>query len=238
MQDLRFLVFLLEGIAAISGLYYYQKNPADKAAGFFAYFLLFTFFVETIGLFPAAIYWNEKLHFLKQTFLYRTFWLYNPYLILSFIAYVLYFKWNISNEKTSKFVNKILILYAVICSVNLIFSDVFFQSNSVVTYVLGTLFLLGVIFYFYFEILLSSKILSIKREISFYISFAALLYFLTTTPIFIYFKYFTGQSPGFVELSSIVMISMNIFMYSSYSIAFLWLANKKIASPNEMEDAL
>ena len=226
MQDLRFLVFLLEGVAAISGLYYFKNNLDDKAAGFFAYFLLFTFFVESVGFFPAVIYWNEELHFLKQTFLYRTFWLYNPYLILSFIAYILYFKWNISMG-TRKTIKKGLIIYFIICVANLMFSDVFFISNSSLTYVLGSFFLSGVIFYYYFEILSSSKILNIKREISFYISFSALLYFLTTTPIFIYFKYFTGQSPQFVQLSSLIMITMNILMYSCYSLAFLWLANKK-----------
>lgn len=235
MQDLRFLVFLLEGVAAISGLYYFKKNPDDKATGFFAYFLLFTFFVESVGFFPAIIYWNEELHFLKQTLWYRTFWLYNPYLVISFIAYILYFKWNISKDKTRKIINKGLILYFIICVANLIFTDVFFKSNSSLTYVLGSFFLSGMIFYYYFEILSSSKILNIKREISFYISIPALLYFLTTTPIFIYFKYFTGQSPQFVQLSSLIMITMNILMYSSYSFALLWLANKKKTSPENLK---
>lgn len=238
MQDLRFLVFLLEAVAAISGLYYYRKNPTDKAIGFFSYFLLFTFFVETIGFLPAIIYWNEPLHFLKNTFWYKNFWLFNPYLIISFISYILYFKWNISNEKTGKLIDKLLIVYVLICIVNLMVSDVFFQSNSAVTYILGSIFLLGVIFYYYFEILLSSKILIIKREISFYISFAALLYFLCTTPIIIYFKYFTNKSPEFVELSSIVLIALNILMYSSYSIAFLWLAKKKKIYPKNLINAL
>ncbi|SKB38326.1 hypothetical protein SAMN05660776_0858 [Salegentibacter holothuriorum] len=237
MQDLRFLVILLEGLAAICGLYYYKKNPTIQTVGFFSYFLLFTFFVESIGLFPAAIYWNEELHFLKQTFWYKNFWLYNPYQIISFVVYIHYFKWNISNNKTRKFIDKALLLYVIICITNLIFSDVLLKSHSVVTYLLGSFFLLGVIFYYYFEILLSSKILNIKREISFYISFPALLFFLTTAPIFIYFKYFTSKSPEFVELSSWVLIGMNIFMYSSYSIAFLWLANRRKRTSKNITNA-
>lgn len=237
MQDLRFLVFLLEGLAAICGLYFYKKNPTIKTVGFFSYFLLLTFFVETIGWFPAIIYWNTPLHFLKDSFWYRNFWLFNPYLIISFLVYILYFKWNISSKKIRKLIDKALLLYVIICIANLIFSDVFLQSNSVVTYVLGSFFLLGVIFYYYYEILLSSKILNIKKEISFYISFAALLYFLTTTPIFIYFKYFNDKSPEFVELSSLIMIAMNIFMYGSYSVAFLSLANKKKPTSKNLKNA-
>ncbi len=231
MQNLTFLVILLEGIAAISGLYYYQKKPTDKAVGFFSYFLLLTFFVEALAAIPKIIYWNEPLHFLKNTFLYSNFWLYNPYLIISFVVYILYFTWNISNKKIRQIINRGLILYVIICIANLIFSDVFFKSHSVVTYLTGTFLLLGVIFYYYFEILLSSKILSIKREISFYISFVALLFFLTSTPILIYYKYYTSQSPEFIKLSKSVIVGLNIFMYSSYSIAFLWLANKKKIYP-------
>ena len=103
MQDLRFLVFLLEGLAAICGLYFYKKNPTIKTVGFFSYFLLLTFFVETIGWFPAIIYWNTPLHFLKDSFWYRNFWLFNPYLIISFLVYILYFKWNISRIRTRFF---------------------------------------------------------------------------------------------------------------------------------------
>ena len=99
MQILIFLVILLEGFAAISGLYYYKKKPTDKAVGFFAYFLLLTYFIEIIGTIPTIIYWNEPLHYLKGTFWYQNFWLHNPYLIISFVVYILYFYWNISNKK-------------------------------------------------------------------------------------------------------------------------------------------
>ena len=237
MQNLGFLVILLEGFAAISGLYYFKKKPTDKAVGFFSYFLLLTFFVEVLALIPTIIYWNESLHFLKDTFLYSNFWLYNPYLIISFVVYILYFTWNISNRKIRQVVNTSLIFYTIICVINLIFSDVFFKSHSVVTYILGNFLLLGVIFYYYFEVLLSSKILNIKREISFYISFPALLFFLTTTPILIYYKYYTTQSPEFIKLSRSVLIGLSIFMYSSYSIAFLSLANKRKPTSKNIKNA-
>ncbi len=227
MQDFRYLVYLLEAVAAVTGLYYYQKNPADKAVGFFSFFLLATYIVETIGLIPTIIYRWEELHFLKSSFWYRNHWLFNPYVLVSFLVYIYYFSKNLENRKARKWIKKILILYTVICLLNLFLTDVFLNTVSVVTYGLGSFFLITVVFYYYYEILVSSKILNIKREISFYISIPALLFFLTTTPIFIYSKYFTNQSPEFVKLSSLVMIIMNVFMYGVYSFAFLWLANKK-----------
>lgn len=236
MENLTFLVILLEGFAGVSGIYYHKKNPANKSIKFFAYFLLFTYFVEIVGLIPVIIHWNESLHFLKDGFWYRNFWLYNPYLIISFVVYILYFRKNISNKKVKKTISISLVLYVIICIANLILSDVFLNSNSILTFIGGSFFLVAVIFYYYFEILLSPKILNIKREISFFISFPALLYFLCTIPVIIYYKYFTYKSPEFVELSSWVLVIMNIIMYGAYSIAFLCLANRK-SRPKTVKNA-
>ncbi|MCM4159806.1 hypothetical protein FHG64_15770 [Antarcticibacterium flavum] len=236
MQDLRFLVFLLEGIAAFAGIYFYRNNPGNKAAGMFAYFLLITYVVEAIGFFPAMIYWNESIHFLKDGFFYKNFWLYNPYIILSFVVYLTFFRKNIRNKKTSDFLKKLIIIYAFACILFLVFTDVFFRTTSTFTYLTGSVLLLAVIFYYYFEILLSNRILNIKRDISFYISLGAVVHFLTTTPIFIYFNYFTNKSPEFIQLSSAVMIAMNIFMYSTYSFGFFFLSHKAIGKKKLAKD--
>lgn len=227
MQDLRFLVFLLEGTAGVAGLYFYLNHPSNKAAGMFSYFLILTYLVEAIGLFPAVIYWNESLHFLKDSFLSRNYWLYNPYLIISFVVYLLFFRENIRNRRTSKVLGKVITVYAIASILVLIFTDVFLKTISTFTYITGSILLLGFIFYYYFEILLSNRILNIKRDISFYISIGAVVYFLTTTPIFIYFNYFTNKSPEFVQLSSAVIIAMNILMYSTYILGFLILGKKQ-----------
>lgn len=238
MQDLRFLVFLLEGTAAVAGLYFYKKHPGNKAAGMFAYFLLITYVVEAIGFFPAMIYWNEFLHFLKDGFFYKNFWLYNPYLIISFVVYLTFFRKNIHNEKVSELLKKLIGVYAAACILVLIFTDVFFNTISTFTYVTGSILLLALIFYYYFEILLSNRILNIKRDISFYISLGAVVHFLTTTPIFIYFNYFTNKSPEFIQLSSAVMIAMNIFMYSTYTFGFLFLTHKTSKNKEPVKDSL
>ncbi|HSI68928.1 MAG TPA: hypothetical protein VK941_01760 [Gillisia sp.] len=226
MQDLRYLVFLLEGAAALAGLYYYKNNPGNKAAGMFAYFLLLTYFVEAIGLFPAMIYWNKSLHFLQDGFFYKNFWLYNPYLIVSFVVYLTFFRKNIRNKRVNRVMKLSVIAYTIASIMVLLFTDVYLNTTSTFTYVTGSILLLGFIFYYYFEILLSYRILNIKRDISFYISIGAVVYFLTTTPIFIYFVYFTNKSPDFVRLSSMVMIAMNIFMYTTYTLSFMLLAKK------------
>lgn len=238
MQELRYLVFLLEGLAAVSALYYYKKKPANKSAGFFAYFLLTVYFVETIAWIPTVIYRWENLHFLKNSFWYQNYWIHNPFLIISFLAYGYYFKIQLLNFKARKFINIGLIVYLLGCSTNLVLSKVYLKSFSVLSYVAGSLMLLGIIFYYYLEILQSQKILIIKKELGFYISVVSFIYYLSCTPIFIYYKYFNSLSPGFVELSTWVLVSMNIFMYSTYTFAFVWLANKTKPSTKNLKNGI
>lgn len=227
MEELRFLVYLLEGVAAISG-FYYLRTAIDRPTRYFVYFLLITFFVETIGLFPAIIYYNEELHFLKETFLAQNYWLYNPFLIISCLVYINYFKWNTNNIVRIKILNIFSIFYLISAGINLLFSNVFFVSFSSYSSIVGTILILISIGFYFYELLLSDKILSIKRNIAFYISVGALVFYLVSTPFFIYFKYFDfAISPEFVKLHSHIFMSANIFMYSCFTIGFLICSQKK-----------
>ncbi len=236
MKDLNYLVYLLEGVAAVSALFYYKKKPADKSAGFFAYFLLATYIVETIAWIPTIIYRWEELHFLRDGFWYQNFWIHNPFLIITFLVYGYYFNTQLINNKAKQIVKFTLIIYFLACLINLLFSGVFLESFSVLSYVGGSLMLLAIIFYYYLEILQSHKILNLQKELGFYISGVAFIYYLSCTPLFIYFQYFNNLSPGFVELNTWILISMNIFMYTSYSFVFLRLAKK--SSHNKLKNAL
>lgn len=237
MLELRFLVYLLEGIAAVCCFYYLGKNPEDKATRILGYLLLITYLVESLGDIPTIIYRYKNLHFLKETFLSNNFWLYNPYLIINFLILIHYFKMQLHNLKLIKIINISLILYLISCTLNLIFSNDYFTTNSPFTFVFGSLFLLIVIFLYYFEVLMSSRILNITKEISFYISIGAVIFYLCTTPIVIYFTHFNSFSSAFGKLSSIILIATNIFMYGTFSIAFLCLANKKKPSPKRLKNA-
>ncbi|GHA29608.1 hypothetical protein GCM10007103_08550 [Salinimicrobium marinum] len=227
MQSFRFLVYLLEAVAAVAGFYYLLKKPENKPVRNFVYFLLFTFFIETIGHIPLIIYRNESLYFLKNTFLGNNYWLFNPYLILNFLVYVSFFKWNLSRKHFVKILNISLSVYLLVTVLNLLFTDVFFVTNSALTYLGGTLLLLVAIFMYYYELLTSSRILEIKREVSFYISVGALFFYLIVSPVFIYFRYFNTQSPGFVQLSTYIMIAANIFMYTCFTFGFILCSRKK-----------
>lgn len=237
MLELRFLVYLLEGVAATCCFYYLGKNPNDKPTKILGYFLLITYLVESLGDIPNIIYRYESLHFLMETFLSNNFWLYNPYLIINFLVLIHYFKLQLRNAKLIKMIDVLMIIYLIGCITNLIFSNDFFTTNSPFTFVLGSLFLLNVIFLYYFKVLKSSKLLIITKEISFYISIGTVIFYLCTTPIVIYFNYFDSFTSAFGKLSSFILVATNIFMYSTFSIAFVWLANKKKPPSKNLKNA-
>jgi hypothetical protein len=228
MEGLRFIAYLLEAVAIVAGFYFLRHKPLDTVTRYFVYFLVLTFSIETIGHIPTLIYYYEELHFLKDTFWAQNFWLFNPYLILSFLVYINYFKWKINSLGARKILNILSVFYLVTAIGNLIFSDVFFTTFSSYTYMMGTLLVFLSISYYYYEILTSDRILVIKNSISFYISVAALIFHLVSTPLFIYFKYFDRSlSPEFINFYLILFMSVNIFMYTCFSIGFAICSQKK-----------
>ena len=133
MRELFFVSLFLEGFSAIAGIYYMKRNPSDFENKLLTYFLFLTFTTETIGLIPAVIYYNEALHYLKDTAWYGNFWLFNPYLIVSFAFYCFYFGYSLQSKNFKKILNYLVLVYAISSFLILVFSDVLFVSYSMFT---------------------------------------------------------------------------------------------------------
>lgn len=227
MDALHYLAYLLEGVAAVCGFYYFRKQPADKAAGLFAWFLLFTYLVESIGHIPYMIYRNEALYYLKDSFWGQNYWLFNPYLILSFVFYSNYFRMKLKEIRIKKTLKILIVIYFFTAVINLIFSDVYLVTFSSYTYIVGTLLIFLSISFYYYEMIKSERILSISKDLSFYVSIGVLIFHLATTPFFIYFRYFRlSVSPEFVNLYGWVSTLVNIFLYLTFSLTFLYCSGR------------
>ncbi len=225
---LLFATKLLQGFSFIAGIYYLKRHPTDLSNKLFTYFLLFTFIIETIGTIPAVIYHHQVLNHLKDTLWYSNFWLYNPYLVISFAFYCYYFGRNLQSRILKNILNYSVIVFVISSSLILIFSDVLFVSNSYFTLFVGiALLFLAISFYFY-ELLQDEKILEIKRSVKFYVSVAFLVFNLISLPLWIYFKYFSNAiSPEFVKLYQSIFYLSNVLLYSTYIFAFIYCAQEK-----------
>ncbi|SEM23227.1 hypothetical protein SAMN04487910_4493 [Aquimarina amphilecti] len=220
-------VHLLELIAAIFGTFYIFKYREDKSTRYFTYFLWLTVFVETVGLIPNIIQSVESFGHLKETFWNQNFWLYNTYLILSFLFYLNYVKMNLKSSKLKKVLMIFFLIYGLSTIVNLVFSKVLFEAYSAYSFVVGSILLFFSIGLYYYEILQSNAILNFSRSIPFYFSVGTLVFHLCVTPLFIYSRYYSNRtSPEFVEVYALILTIANIFMYTCYIIGFLICSKK------------
>ncbi len=226
------LVFLLELGAAMAGTIFIAKSGnSPLAIKIFVYYLWFMVFVETLGLYPIYAYFSNytSLSFIKDTPFERNYWLYNIHKVVSFMAYLSLFIVQIGSKKTRGILWILLIMFAVSSVVNLMLSGVFFIRHAAFTTFFGTLLLVVVIFIYYYELLRSDRILKFHYDPVFFISVGALVWNLVVTPLFIYNKYFSLQSPDFIMLHSGILKLANVFLYGSI-IAGFWLSfkNQKI----------
>jgi len=227
------LIYLLEIGAAIAGtIYLVRKKLRPPYTQLFVAYLWLVVFVETIGFYPTYNYFTNfaAMPFVEGTRFERNSWLYNSYSIIKFAIFYIFFIGQLQNKKSIKFFRWITVLFVVSAILNLLFTDVFFERSSAYTFIVGAVILMGLIFVYYFELLKSDKILVFYKSLVFYISVGLLLWHVTTTPLFIYNKYFTLASPEFVKLHSNILDASNIFLYGIYIAAFFYCSSNKLSS--------
>ncbi len=218
--DYSYLLFEL--ISAIAGSLYISKYREDKNSRYFVWFLWITFAVELFGTIPSLIYYFDLFPSLKGTFLESNDWLFNVFFIFNFCFYVYYFSLNYKTKKLKNFMIYLAVIYALGSVVNLLLTDVYFNSISSFTYTVGTILLFfGGILYL-FEMLQSDNILVFYRTIPFYIAIGSMIFHLAVTPLFIYDKYYVlEKNPELVKVSRLIFNTAIIFLYSCYTIGFV-----------------
>lgn len=218
------LIYILEVGAAIAGTIYLRKvTLPEKGVRLFVYYLWLVVFVEFVGLYPSYAYFFDykKLGFIKGTLFERNYWWYNSYTVIKFIVLYVFFILQLepAARRTKLFVISALFILSFI--IHLIFGDAFFKAHSAYMSVTGTLYLMILIFLYHFEILKSDRILKFYRSMPFYISIGILIWHLSITPVLIYNKYFSLQSPDFVYFQMVLLKSINIFLYGILILGFM-----------------
>lgn len=229
------LFYLLEVGAAISGIWYLNKRPHSSIeTKIFVAYLWVIVFVELIGLYPSIAYFTDykMFSFTKDSPIERNFWWYNSLNLISIYSYSVYFTAQLKNKKIRKIFWTLTLILLLTATINLIFFEGFFSSYSAINSIMGTVILVVLILFYYWELLKSDKLLNFYQSLSFYISVAVLIWFLVITPLFIYSKYFSLQNSEFVSFHSWILKVCNIFLYGTFIFGFL------ICSKRESNKAL
>lgn len=216
-------------LAAISGNFYLKKGKQPKKWNkYFVKFLWLTFFVEFLGLYAAVGYYSDYnyLSCIKDTPFADNSWLFNLFLIFNFAFLAAYFSSFIENEIIQKVIAWLIILYVLISSGYLIYTDVFFKYFSRVSVFLGSVLLIISILLFYYQILKSEKLLKLKGYLPFYLSIGCGIFYLCTTPLFLYTNYLSIEDVVFLQFYQYVLFIANIFMYLFYALSFVVCSRK------------
>lgn len=224
------LIYILEVGAAIAGSIYLRKVAfPEKGVRLFVYYLWLVVFVEIVGLYPsyAYIYDYNRLGFIKGTLFERNFWWYNSYNVMKFLVLYVFFILQLNSPAKRRKLYAISGLVISSFIIDQIFSGDYFKSYSAYMAIAGTLYLVILIMLYHFEILQSESILKFYKSMPFYISVGLLIWHVSTTPVFIYNKYFSMQSPDFVYFQMLLLKTINIFLYGMLILGFMVCTKKR-----------
>lgn len=226
-MEARIFINFLELIAFILSIYYY-KRVETKQAKWLSFFLGATVFVEILSFYTQFVADGMFLSSLKGTPFEDNYWIYNPFMLISAVFYIYYFRSILVSRKFKTILTSLLFVLATGSVLHQLFSGVFFIGYSPFTVIVGTVFILASIAFFYLELLNSNLILKVHKTLPFYVSVAVLIFYLCTTPLFIYSTYFSESlNPKFYQLYIRVIISTNFIMYSIYIIGFIVCTRKR-----------
>lgn len=210
--------------AALAGTYYLnQITQPPLELKVFVYYLWLIVVVEILGLYTVYAYFasNAFSDFIEETPFRRNYWLYNTFNLISYLVFFQYFIRQLRSLLLTRIFKTLGLLFFITATFNLVFSGIFFEAYSAYTSILGTLILVLLILLYSYELLRSYRILEFYKDISFYISIGAMVWHLCATPLFIYSKYFSLQSPDFVFLHTWVLRLANIVLYGAMIIGFI-----------------
>ncbi len=203
-------LFLQPLTAIIATIFFYKyKNSLLK---YFLYYLWFVVLVEYLGFLLGEFDEDGSNHLL-----------YNIFYVISF-AYLFYL-YNSVLRKKRKIVKYSYFAYLLAFIINAFFED-YTKEFQTIPYIIGSCLLILAIVWYFAEILVTEKVLHVKRILLFWISTGLLLFYTGSIPFTITFNYY-AKAEGFNFLFAI-NYSLIIILNLCYIIGFIWSNRKQL----------
>ncbi len=170
-------------------------------------FLLLTLTVEIIG---ASLSHRQQ----------PNVWLYNFFTVFEFCFYLLLVSFIISNHKMKRILRYTLLLYAAAASYNIIFIQRIGAFHTF-TYSIGCLLIVAACVYYFFELFKMPQAIKLTNTPAFWICSGLLFFYCCGFPLFGMFNFLRGISNLIIKNFYAIIIILNIFLYSLFTIAFL-----------------
>lgn len=213
-------------------MYYLKKTTFPiKNSRLLVYFLWFIVFTELFGSYAPIAYYSEYriFGFVENTAFQNNMWWYNIISIINFSFCTYYFSSFLRSDRLKFIFNSAIVIYLVVAVIYYGFSGEFYTESTGIMGIVGVLLLLISILVFYYQLLRSDLILTLKHFLPFYISIGVLFFNLIVTPIELLSEFLTvGESNVlFVELYINVLQIANIILYLSFIFGFIICSKKR-----------
>lgn len=158
---------------------------------------------------------------LEQFFSIEAPWLYFAYTIISFPFYFYWFH-QVLEKKILKVITLVFTaLFLTLEGLAYVFPAELGQRG--VAFMTGSISLLFLTFFHFYQLLRSNEVLIVKYKLSFWISTALLLFYMGIIPLVLLANYLGLDKSGSYN---IILISLNAVLYGCYIIGFIWMKKK------------
>ena len=192
-------------LASLSVYFKPQKN--EFYLKLFPPFLLATLVAESLGSYLSSVRRNNLA-------------LYNFFTVFEFCFYLWIISLIISSGRMRKVTRTTLLFYASVAIVNIIFIQKM-KAFHTVTYALGCLLIVGFCIYYFFELFKLPKAIKLKSNPAFWICSALLFFYCCGFPLYGLTNFLRTISKLIIKNFYSIIIILNIFLYSLFTIAFL-----------------
>ncbi|MHA4808030.1 hypothetical protein ACX0G9_07980 [Flavitalea flava] len=200
------LIFIVIAFLASITIYFQGKAP-----GYLTYFPVFLFINVIVESTSVYLLSHGKFNI----------FLLNPFTILSVCFYLFTLRGIIHKVRVKKILLFLILAYPVVAFFNILFlqKGAVFHSMS---YSFGCLLIVAFSIYYFFELFQLTHTVNLLRQPAFWICTGLLLYFICSFPLYgLNSSLALITSPSLLKNLMILFNLLDVFLYSSFTIAFL-----------------
>ena len=216
LSTFRLFIPFSELIAAIIGTIYFYKYKHTHLK-YFLYILWYIVLTEFTGWFSRHY---GVLGFYDETGQHYNLWMYNFMYLLFFPLVLWIYLKSVHTIIFKKWIKAFIVIYVLFSMVNWIFIQNIKYEWSELPDVVGTLFLVVSILFYFIELLKSDKIIIYHKKLLFWISVGLLIFHIGTLPFMIKatdYALLTGIHNLFLVIWILALI-----MYLIFTFGFIW----------------
>lgn len=158
--------------------------------------------------------------------------MYNYFQVFEFLFYALLFYNNLELPKFKRIVNFFFPFYLVCFITNQLFGQGVYEYNRY-TSLLGAFFMVVFVCFFFYETILPSTLqVNLFQKPFFWVTVGLLFFYLGSVIIYAMYEYLSTNNlqKQSIKVFQLIISSLNVILYGSFSIAFILCRNKKTSS--------